>query len=726
MDANHGEKRETGLSVKGTFLFAGLLFLPCFWVLAWAVAPSVTFHDSGEFVLAAISAGISHPPGAPLWTLLAHGFLKLFSFADPAYGTNLFSAFWGAVTLALAGVLAANWAGRVFPPVPRWIMLSGGVLSALTLLRSAAFIEQATTTKNYTLNTALIVIFLLIGNLFMTNGPVSMRQSLARSFFLGLTYGMAVGSHTCLMVLGFPAGFLLCRAACQSTKKSACTSFVAAGGGLLAGLSVFAWIPWRAATHPLLNYGHVENAKIFWRFLNRQQLTPRALADVPAGFIHEWITSYDFGGQLGWFGVCLAVAGLIWLAQRRPFLLLCIAAILVPYAAGMLLGHLHQATIGILYIRQYGVSTFHLPMYLILSLAAGLGLAGILHRLQRSTPAGARAVALGSLVLSAGVAWGAVGNQSLRHYDAPASLVRAVLAPIPKGAILLPHGDNLTHLLAYEAYGPRQDRERWVAYDIPPITAAIQQAADSGGEWSAALRLRHLTQVLCNPVTQPLTLPQLSEARLRESPVFTEYSPDYPLSARWLLPAGFLFEVKDSPTTDDEVRWAEAQWRREHPAAWKTPSPHADRMEREAWALLFVSRGAFFAARGFWPEADASYRCALEWYPADGNLWFCLADIKEKRGLIGDAEHAYRQALCYAPYQAGIRWNLALLLANEDAMAYRQAVAAGVPPEIRDRARLPRRTGIRELLEEEHRLSPNKKEFRRALQEFRVSENPEP
>lgn len=83
---------------------AGLLAV----VYVATLAPSVTFWDAGEFIAAAKTVGIPHPPGTPLFVVLLSAWARLFGFLPFATATNLFSA---ACTAAAVG-LTAFWIAR--------------------------------------------------------------------------------------------------------------------------------------------------------------------------------------------------------------------------------------------------------------------------------------------------------------------------------------------------------------------------------------------------------------------------------------------------------------------------------------------------------------------------------------------------------------------------------------------------------------------------------------
>jgi hypothetical protein len=74
----------------------------------WTLAPTVTFWDAGEFIATSKILGIPHPPGTPLFILLANVWATLVPIGEFAYRTNLLTAMFSAAGAALLFLLVAQ------------------------------------------------------------------------------------------------------------------------------------------------------------------------------------------------------------------------------------------------------------------------------------------------------------------------------------------------------------------------------------------------------------------------------------------------------------------------------------------------------------------------------------------------------------------------------------------------------------------------------------------
>lgn len=119
--------------------------LGAFVVYAATAAPGVTFWDSGEFIAAARSLGIPHPPGTPLFVIALNVWARMLGMLPFAVATNLFSA---ACTAAAVG-LTAWWLSREGETV--WFAAA----AAITAGGMSSVWQNATETEVYAASLAL-------------------------------------------------------------------------------------------------------------------------------------------------------------------------------------------------------------------------------------------------------------------------------------------------------------------------------------------------------------------------------------------------------------------------------------------------------------------------------------------------------------------------------------------------------------------------------------------
>nr|XP_058915480.1 transmembrane protein 260 isoform X2 [Kogia breviceps] len=155
--ARAGPRRSGGLR-GGVAVFAAVAA-----VFTLTLPPSVPGGDSGELITAAHELGVAHPPGYPLFTLVAKLAIILFPFGSVAYRVNLLCGLFGAVAAALlfftvfrlsgsyaGGILAAGvfsfsrltWQWSIAAEVFSLNNLFVGLLMALTV-----HFEEATTAQ---------------------------------------------------------------------------------------------------------------------------------------------------------------------------------------------------------------------------------------------------------------------------------------------------------------------------------------------------------------------------------------------------------------------------------------------------------------------------------------------------------------------------------------------------------------------------------------------------
>ena len=108
-----GEANGTrAFSSRAELVCAGAVLLVALVVYSWTLAPAVTLTDSGELIVAAYGLGVAHPPGFPLWIMLAH-LASLVPIGNVAVRINFSSAVFAALACAMLTLVVLNHSLRL-------------------------------------------------------------------------------------------------------------------------------------------------------------------------------------------------------------------------------------------------------------------------------------------------------------------------------------------------------------------------------------------------------------------------------------------------------------------------------------------------------------------------------------------------------------------------------------------------------------------------------------
>lgn len=442
-----------------------IVFLVALAAYALSASPVVFWGDSAELSRRAVALELSPVArGYPLHRFLSWSAGRLAG--DPALGSNLVSAFFGAATVALAFALARRLGGTT---------LAGVTAAAVTGL-AHTFWSYSAVAEVYTLHTTILLGSMLLAVASDTGGA---RTRLA----LGAVLGLAMLHHR-MIVFAVPGLFLWVWTGTAAKERVRAAGEVACG-------AVLGAVPF----------------VVLCAVASR---TPPAGTESPFWW---WFRDVFMGGDrnadflLGTGRKGLAASALYlgrWLVFNLPGPALVLAA--AGFASGgrraaLLLGA--EAAAHLWFPVQYDWTgdqyTFLIPLYPVLAVAAGIGVGRIEERGRRGLAVGAAAAAgLAPVVLYAVLGFTALGPRALpglteaaarativpvRAGDrTPRDRCAARLASLPQGARLhADWGDGQVYLYLQEAEGLRRD----VKVDVWNTT--IRLGDGSGEEWLSML-----------------------------------------------------------------------------------------------------------------------------------------------------------------------------------------------------------------------------------------------
>lgn len=279
---------------KGQYTIFLLLSLGCAGVLYLkTMSQTVTEGDSGELITAAATLGIAHWPGYPLYVMIGHVFINLFSGADPAYVMNLMSVLFGIATvgflyaiiyhftripfLSLSCALLFGW-GETFwsQAVIAEVYTLHIFLVALSLFLLTLWLERRSewvvytvpfliglSCTNHQLSILLVPVFIYVLFLFDSSEPF--RRFTSKGFLFLFLLALTL----CFMLPGLliwilPALLLLALWVTLHQKSHDVKFWLKALGLFCAGLLLYLYLPIRASMGPTHNWGNPSDIGTFF------------------------------------------------------------------------------------------------------------------------------------------------------------------------------------------------------------------------------------------------------------------------------------------------------------------------------------------------------------------------------------------------------------------------------------------------------------------------------
>jgi Protein of unknown function (DUF2723) len=388
----------------------GLAFAALYWATA---CPGVYWGDSAELVGAAVTLGIPHPPGYPLYTWLARAFVALP--LEPARAVNLMSAMCGAASVVLCATNArALGASRL-----------SSALAAANLGVGPWFWRQATIAEAYTPG----ALFLLGALRLALLG--AQRRHTGWILLAAWVAGLGLGVHLALATTGLAfVGLALLSQRGASTLaavRRGAPRLVLAGLCALAGAAVYLWLPYRARQGPALNFGNPRDWDSFLWVV--QGGAYREWFGLPQGVVPRLLRIiHILGEHLTAPGLLLGAVGFVSLTQRHGAAL----------ASAWLLGVLGNVVFFFDY-QVHDLVVFFLPAACLLAPLSALQLDVLLQACARRWPKHCKPRWLNAAVscLVLGVLLARYPGQDRSEQREAEEYGQALVERLPENAIIL-------------------------------------------------------------------------------------------------------------------------------------------------------------------------------------------------------------------------------------------------------------------------------------------------
>ncbi len=589
--------------------YALFVALVTFWVYMKTLAPTVSFFDSGELISAAYTLGIAHPPGYPLYVLMGWFFSKLPA-GNIAHRINLMSACFAALAAVMVYyitytiIATRRQVGHSSPPdspvhhsqqpdPDRMLHPVISMIAALSFAFSITHWQHAIIAEVYSLNAflcGLIVLLLVKWRAHQQNRTTRASWLLYLTAFI---FGLGFGNHQTISLLSPAACFIVLattpRILLNMKKLLLIVLF------LMLGLSIYALVPIRAAQNPPINWGKATTLRQFtwlvsregyknvprghalktlWEELagaetaaEREDASENPLPEGTGGLARIYRTaahslflkqlmSCDPLREFGWFGVSLALSGLLYgLFAYRVTTVTLLVAVLSLVVITVVISDAPEENI-------FLVKEFHTPSYLVMAVWIGMGAIALARAILWVASASRKSQYVIVFVLAVYflIPPGSLMLKNLKTVNRRQNYVAYdyadnVLSSLKPNAILFTWGDSGAFPLWYLQIVEKRRTDvtlihvphlstRWFVESLPPD---LFEAADPSE--------RYGTDILA-------FIDDIVHAQITTRPIYFDFSSAHSLMLPYpLLLNGITYKIQRHGESVDETVWNRYQFR---------------------------------------------------------------------------------------------------------------------------------------------------------------------
>lgn len=174
------------------------------------LSPTVVFWDVGEFCAAAFSLQVPHPPGAPLFLLVARVVSMIPFASDIAVRMHFISAFASAMTILFLYLVSVRfimmWRGKPETTFDRVVVYGSAAIGALSLTFSKTFWFNAVEAEVYGASMLFVSSILWLGLRWYERAD--WERSEIYLILIAYIIGLAVGVHLLAILVLFPVMLL--------------------------------------------------------------------------------------------------------------------------------------------------------------------------------------------------------------------------------------------------------------------------------------------------------------------------------------------------------------------------------------------------------------------------------------------------------------------------------------------------------------------------------------